>query len=167
MRARAGGALVAVALAAAAGGCGSNEKSGATTVAARPDYCPPDGARVPLAQLIAQPKRFKGCAVATEAALMGPYNMGGNFAMPSCAKKGRTLFQLGVPAQGPQPLGMFAAIASVPDGDANALFSTPGNALVQLRGQMVYKGAMMGTDLGGLSRCFDVSAVSVGTVAAQ
>ena len=146
-------------LALTVGGC-DHEKDGATTVA-RPDYCPPEGAAVPLAQLIAQTKRFKGCAVETDATLMGPYNMGGNFAMPSCAKKGRTLFQVALPGQTAQPLGMFAAIASVPDGDANALFSAPGNTTVRLRGEMVYKGAMLGTDLGGMSRCFEASAVTV------
>jgi hypothetical protein len=155
--------VTGAALALALGGCG-HEKSG-STVAARPDYCPEEGASVPLAQLIAQPKKFKGCPVATEATLMGPYNMGSNFAMPSCAKKGRTLFQVGIPGQAPQPMGMFAAIASVSDEEAGTLFSAPGNALLRLRGQMTYKGAMMGTDLGGLSRCFDVGAVSLASAA--
>ena len=147
-----------LALALTVGGC-DHEKDGASTVA-RPDYCPPEGATVPLAQLIAQTKRFKGCSVDTDATLMGPYNMGGNFAMPSCGKKGRTLFQVAVPGQTAQPLGMFAAIASVSDGDANALFSA-GNSTVRLRGEMVYKGAMLGTDLGGMSRCFEASSVTV------
>jgi hypothetical protein len=152
--------VVVVALSTLAmGGC-DHEKDGVSTVA-RPDYCPAEGATVPLAQLIAQIKRFKGCAVDTDATLMGPYTMGGNFTMPSCGKKGRTLFQVGVPGGTAQPLGMFAAVASVPDGQANALFAAPGNTTVRLHGEMVYKGAMLGTDLGGMSRCFEASTVSV------
>lgn len=146
--------------------CGENEKKEGTTVASRPAWCPEPGTKVPLAQLAAQPDKFKRCEVTTEAQLLGPYTISG-IGIPECGKKGASLFQLGIPGQGAQGFGLFTAIASVEDGVAQPLFSAPGNAVITLRGEMVHKSGMMGTDLGGMGRCFVASEASVRATASK
>ena len=146
--------------------CGETQKKDGTTVASRPAWCPEPGTRVPLAQLAAQPDKFKRCEVTTEAMLLGPYTISG-IGIPECGHKGASLFQLGIPGQAQQPFGMFTAVAAVEDAAAQPLFSAPGNALVTLRGEIIHKSGMMGTDLGGMGRCFVASSASVQSTASK